>query len=99
MLHTGLCVIMSLYTGELPRFFSQKSCHYVASARSKYRVHLEQERRKQETEAQGQKRKPTENDLEELKKKRKTIQEVIKVWPETLTDLLRARLALGFPSS
>ena len=48
----------------------------MPSARSRYRVLLDQERRKQQSDAQGQKRKATENDLEVLKKKRKTFQDV-----------------------
>ena len=48
----------------------------VASARSKYRVYLDEERRKKESDEQGKKRKALEDHLEELKKKKKTVQEV-----------------------
>ncbi|KAF3837642.1 hypothetical protein F7725_009410, partial [Dissostichus mawsoni] len=41
-----------------------------------YRIHLDQERRKKELEAQGRKRKAEENHLEELKRRKKSILEV-----------------------
>ena len=93
MLHTGLCVIMSPYTAGLPRFPSRKSF---------YRVHLDQERRKKETDEQGKKRKALEDHLEELKKKRKTVNRFLNVWPEMQTGLqkrLRARRTVRWPSS
>ncbi|KAJ8353515.1 hypothetical protein SKAU_G00210820 [Synaphobranchus kaupii] len=51
----------------------QELLNSVASARSRYRVHLDQERRKKKSEARGQKRKAAEDYLEELKKRKKTI--------------------------
>ena len=47
----------------------------MASARSRYCVHLDQERRKQESDAQGQKRKATE----ELKRKGEPSKRFLKV--------------------
>ena len=48
----------------------------AASARSKYRNHLEQERKKRETATQGLKRKAVVDELEELKNKKKVLTEV-----------------------
>ncbi|KAL0157408.1 hypothetical protein M9458_048654, partial [Cirrhinus mrigala] len=43
----------------------------VASARSQYRLYLEQERKKRESDAQTQKRKAAEDELQELKQQRR----------------------------
>lgn len=51
---------------------------YCASARSRYREHLEEERRKKKKEEQSKKRKNIEDDLEGLKKKKRSIEEVCK---------------------
>lgn len=51
---------------------------YCASARSRYREHLEEERRKKEKEEQSKKRKNIEDDLEGLKKNKWSIEEVCK---------------------
>ncbi|MEQ2195694.1 hypothetical protein XENOCAPTIV_016825 [Xenoophorus captivus] len=48
----------------------------VTAARTRYRIHLENERRKKESEAKGQKRRAMEEHLEQLKKSRRAIQEV-----------------------
>lgn len=48
----------------------------VASARSQYRLYLEQERKKRESDAQTQKRKAAEDELQELKKQRRVLDEV-----------------------
>lgn len=55
----------------------------MASARSKYCVQLDQERRKKESDVQGKKRKALEDHLEELKRKGKLSKRFLKVWPET----------------
>ena len=74
----------------------------VASARSRYHVHLDQERRKTEWEAQGQKRKAAEDYLEELKKRKKNILEVSEDLARDANRCqkrLRARPAARWPSS
>lgn len=46
------------------------------SARSRYRLHLDQEKRKQESNAQREKRKAAEDHLEQLKKRKMVVAEV-----------------------
>lgn len=48
----------------------------VAAARTRYHVHLETERKKSEAEAQALKRKGVEDHLQELRVKRRRLQEV-----------------------
>jgi len=48
----------------------------VASARSQYRLCLEQERKKRESDAQTQKRKAAEDELQELKQQRRVLDKV-----------------------
>lgn len=48
----------------------------AASARSQYRLHLDQEKRKQESNAQREKRKAAEDLLEQLKKRKMVLAEV-----------------------
>ena len=48
----------------------------VAAARTRYRVHLEAEKKKKEAEAKAQKRKGAEDQLQELRMKRRRLQEV-----------------------
>lgn len=48
----------------------------VASARTRYRIHLDEERRKREGAMRGLKRKALEDELAELKKKREVLTEV-----------------------
>ncbi|RXN37015.1 hypothetical protein ROHU_002437 [Labeo rohita] len=48
----------------------------VASARSQYRLYLEQERKKRESDAQTQKRKAAEDELQELKQQRRVLDEI-----------------------
>lgn len=73
----------------------------VASARTRYRLYLETERKKKESLAQGQKRKAAEDYLEELKKGGTLYKPFLKVFPEMQTNLqrmLRARLAVRWLS-
>lgn len=49
---------------------------YCASARSRYQAHLEEEKKKRETEENSKKRKYVEEDLKELKQKKKSIREI-----------------------
>ncbi|KAJ8385481.1 hypothetical protein AAFF_G00185770 [Aldrovandia affinis] len=48
----------------------------AASARSRYRMHLEEEKRKKMSDVQGQKRKAAEEEIEELKKSKATLKAV-----------------------
>lgn len=48
----------------------------VASARSQYRLHLEQERKKRESAVHTEKRKAAEEELGELRRQQKVLQEV-----------------------
>ena len=49
---------------------------YCASARSRYRAHLEEEKKKREKEENSKKRKYVEDNLNELKKKKKVFLEM-----------------------
>lgn len=49
---------------------------YCALTRSRYRVHLEEEKKRRETEENSKKRKYVEEDLKELKQKKKSIREI-----------------------
>ena len=71
-----VCDFVTLHGGVTKVPLTKELLNSVASARSRYRIHLDQERRKKESEARGQKRKASEDYLEELKKRRKTILEV-----------------------
>ena len=51
----------------------------AASARSQYRIYLEQQRRKKESTTQALKRKAVEDELEELKKKKEVLKDVCDV--------------------
>ncbi|MEQ2237730.1 hypothetical protein ILYODFUR_026035, partial [Ilyodon furcidens] len=51
----------------------------VAAARTRYRIHLENERRKKASKAKGQRRRAMEEHLEQLKKSKMAIQEVSEV--------------------
>lgn len=48
----------------------------VASTRSKYRIYLEDERKKKQSATQGLKRKAVQEEIEDLKKKRRVLREV-----------------------
>ena len=50
--------------------------NYAATARMRYRAHLEEERRKTVTEKEGKKRKQIEEEVEIMKKKMKTLHDV-----------------------
>lgn len=74
--HRLVCDNVTQHGGVTKILLMKELLTSVASARSKYHVHLDQERRKKETDEQGKKRKALEDHLEELKKKRKTEKEV-----------------------
>ena len=71
-----VCDYVTLHGGVMKVPLTKELLNSVASARSRYRIHLDQERTKKELEAQGQKRKASEDYLEELKKRKRTILEV-----------------------
>ncbi|KAJ8396812.1 hypothetical protein AAFF_G00014110 [Aldrovandia affinis] len=64
----GKCVTKVPLTKELLKS--------VEAARTRYRDYLTEERRKKEVEAKARKRKAAEDNLEELRKRKKTILEV-----------------------
>lgn len=64
-----ICDKFSVCGGILKVPLTKELLASVASARSKYRIHLEQERKKKETTTQSFRRKAAENELEVLKKK------------------------------
>lgn len=74
--HRIVCDYVSLHGGVTKVPLTQELLASVSSARSRYRIHLETERQKKESEAQGLKRKAAEEHLEQLKKTRLSIQEV-----------------------
>ncbi|KAK7157005.1 hypothetical protein R3I94_006916 [Phoxinus phoxinus] len=71
-----ICDKVSACGGVLKVPLTKELMASVASARSKYRIHLEQERKKKETTRQSLKRKEAEDELEVIKKKRKVLREV-----------------------
>ena len=74
--HRLVCDYVTQHGGVTKVPLTKELLTSVASARSKYRVHLDQEKRKKESDGQRNKRKALEDHLEELKNKRKTVQEV-----------------------
>ncbi|KAL3063671.1 hypothetical protein OYC64_000077 [Pagothenia borchgrevinki] len=71
-----VCDYVTLHGGVTKVPLTRQLLNSVSSARSRYRIHLDQERRKKESEAQGRKRKAEEDHLEELKRRKKSILEV-----------------------
>ena len=71
-----ICDKVSVCGGVLQVPITKELLASAASARSKYRNHLEQERKKRETATQGLKRKAVVDELEELKNKKKVLTEV-----------------------
>lgn len=74
--HRIVCDYVSLHGGVTKVPLTQELLASVSSARTRYRIHLETERQKKESEAQGLKRKAAEGHLEQLKTTRSSIQEV-----------------------
>ncbi|XP_041924790.1 uncharacterized protein LOC121688939 [Alosa sapidissima] len=74
--HRIVCDYVSLHGGVTKVPLTPELLASVSSARSRYRIHLETERQRKESEAQGLKRKAVEEDLEQLKKTRLTLQAV-----------------------
>lgn len=71
-----ICDEVNVCGGVLKVPLTKELLAAVASARTKYRIYLETQRKKKESEAQSLKRKAGEDELEELKKKRKVLTEV-----------------------
>ncbi|XP_076849305.1 uncharacterized protein LOC143497296 [Brachyhypopomus gauderio] len=71
-----ICDYVSVCGGVLNVPLTKELLGAAASARSQYRLYLEEERRKQESQAQKQKRKAAEDHVEELRKKRVVLNEV-----------------------
>ncbi|XP_047221759.1 protein tyrosine phosphatase type IVA 1 isoform X1 [Girardinichthys multiradiatus] len=71
-----VCDYVSLHGGVIKVPLTPELMSSVTAARTRYRIHLENERRKKESEAKGQKRRAMEEHLEQLKKSRRAIQEV-----------------------
>ncbi|KAJ8361869.1 hypothetical protein AAFF_G00416050 [Aldrovandia affinis] len=63
-----ICDYVTVCGGVLKVPLSKEMLASAASARSKYRMHLEQEKRKKMSDVQGQKRKAAKEEIEELKK-------------------------------
>lgn len=74
--HRIVCDYVSLHGGVLKVPLTPGLLSSVVSARSRYRIYLETEKQKKVSEAQGFKRKAIEEQLQQLRKKRSSIQEV-----------------------
>ncbi|KAJ8404028.1 hypothetical protein AAFF_G00343780 [Aldrovandia affinis] len=68
-----ICDYVTVCGGVLKVPLSKEMLASAASARSRYRMHLEQEKRKKMSDVQGQKRKAAEEEMEELKKSKATL--------------------------
>nr|XP_055044579.1 uncharacterized protein LOC129430949 isoform X3 [Misgurnus anguillicaudatus]XP_055044580.1 uncharacterized protein LOC129430949 isoform X3 [Misgurnus anguillicaudatus] len=71
-----VCDYITQHGGVTQVPLSKALLESVARARTRYRVHLETERKKREAKSQALKRKEAEDCLQELKVKRRRIQEV-----------------------
>nr|XP_020460935.1 uncharacterized protein LOC109963032 isoform X2 [Monopterus albus] len=71
-----ICDYVSVCGGVLKVPLTKEILAAAASARSQYRLHLDQEKRKQESNAQREKRKAAEDLLEQLKKRKMVLAEV-----------------------
>lgn len=71
-----ICDYVSVSGGVLNVPLTKELLGAAASARSQYRLHLENERKKKESKAQNQKRRAAEDHLQELKKKKVVLNEV-----------------------
>ncbi|XP_063076306.1 uncharacterized protein LOC134466336 [Engraulis encrasicolus] len=74
--HRIVCDFVSSHGGVSKVPLTQELLSSVSSARSRYRNYLETERQKRESGAQSLKRKAAEDDLEQLKKRKRAVQEV-----------------------
>lgn len=71
-----ICDYVSVCGGVLKVPLTKELLAAAASARSQYRLHLDQEKRKKESNTRREKRKVAEEYLEQLKKKKVTLSEV-----------------------
>nr|XP_033478456.1 uncharacterized protein LOC117254354 [Epinephelus lanceolatus] len=71
-----ICDYVSVCGGVLKVPLTKELLAAAASARSQYRLHLDQEKRKKESDTRREKRKVAEEYLEQLKKKKVTLSEV-----------------------
>ncbi|KAJ8409963.1 hypothetical protein AAFF_G00210040 [Aldrovandia affinis] len=71
-----VCDYVALHGGVTKVPLTKELLKSVEAARTRYRDYLTEERRKKELEAKARKRKAAEDDLEELRKRKKTILEV-----------------------
>lgn len=74
--HRVVCDYVALHGGVLKVPLTSGLLSSVVSARSRYRIYLETEKQKKVSEAQGLKRKAVEEKLQELRKRKSSIQEV-----------------------
>lgn len=74
--HRLICDYVSICGGLLNVPISKELLASAASARSRYRMHLDQQKKIQITDVQAQKRKALEDDIEDLKKKKRILVQV-----------------------
>ncbi|XP_063740389.1 uncharacterized protein LOC134883765 [Eleginops maclovinus] len=71
-----VCDYISLHGGVTKVPLTPALLSSVSSSRARYRIHLETERKKRESQAESEKRKAIEENLEQLRKHRRSIKEV-----------------------
>ncbi|XP_023681158.2 uncharacterized protein [Paramormyrops kingsleyae] len=74
--HRLICDYVRVSGGILNVPLSKELLNAAKSARSRYRLHLDEERKRKANELQCQKRKAAEEDIQQLKKKKKTLADV-----------------------
>lgn len=74
--HRQVCDYVEMCGGVCKVPITKELLNSVSSARSRYRAHLEEERKKKQKTEQGRKRKRAEDDIETVKKKRKTLTDI-----------------------
>lgn len=74
--HRIVCDFVSSHGGVSKVPLTQELLKSVSSARGRYRIYLETQRQKKESEAQTLKRKAAEDNLAQLRKTKLTVQEV-----------------------
>ncbi|KAL6464583.1 hypothetical protein MHYP_G00269000 [Metynnis hypsauchen] len=74
--HRLICDYVTMHGGVTQVPLTKELLASVGAARSKYRLFLDQERIRKEKESQSQKRKLTEQSLEDLKKRKKSLEDV-----------------------
>ena len=74
--HRLICDYVSVCGGVLKVPITKEVLNYAASARSNYRLHLEEEKKRKLTEHQSQKRKLVEDEPQAFRKKRKIVADI-----------------------